>query len=162
MAKGKAPPITLKVGDPAPDFSGRTNNGGSIALGELRGKCVVLYFYPKDDTPGCTKEACGFRDQHAALVKAGAVVIGVSPDPVKAHDKFVAKFQLPFLLLSDEDHRIAETYGVWGEKQFMGRTYQGVHRATFLIDAAGRLRAIWPQVKPENHAAEVLAALREV
>ncbi|MCC7374886.1 MAG: thioredoxin-dependent thiol peroxidase [Verrucomicrobiales bacterium] len=160
MAKG--PNIQLKVGDPAPEFSGPTNGGRMIAAADFRGKHVVLYFYPKDDTPGCTKEACGFRDQYAELEKAGAVVIGVSPDPVKAHDKFVAKFKLPFLLLADHEHRIAEAYGVWGEKTFMGRKYEGVHRVTFLIDPKGRIRAIWPQVKPEEHAAEVLATLRGV
>lgn len=162
MGKGKGPSITLKAGDPAPEFSGMTNGGQTVSLKDFRGKTVVLYFYPKDDTPGCTKEACGFRDQHAALSKAGAVVIGVSPDPVKSHDKFAAKFRLPFLLLADEDHRTAEAYGVWGEKTFMGRTYEGVHRVTFLIDPAGRIHTIWPQVKPEVHAEEVLAALREV
>lgn len=151
--------MTLEVGDPAPEFSAPASGGASISLKELKGKNVVLYFYPKDDTPGCTKEACGFRDSHAALVKKGAVVLGVSPDPVKAHDKFTAKFDLPFPLLADTDHRIAEAYGVWGEKQFMGRKYLGVHRVTFLIGADGRIRALWPEVKPETHAAEVLAAL---
>jgi peroxiredoxin Q/BCP len=160
MAKG--PDIQLKVGDPAPDFLGATNGGRNIAAADFRGKHIVLYFYPKDDTPGCTKEACGFRDQYEALEKSGAVVIGVSPDPVKAHDKFAAKFKLPFLLLSDPDHRIAESYGVWGEKTFMGRKYLGVHRATFLIDPKGRVCAIWSQVKPEEHAGEVLATLRGV
>ena len=155
----KGPNLTLKVGDPAPDFAAAASGGKTIALKDLKGNNVVLYFYPKDDTPGCTKEACGFRDAHAALVRKGAVVLGVSPDPVKAHDKFTAKFELPFPLLADTDHRIAEAYGVWGEKQFMGRKYLGVHRVTFLIGPDARIRALWPEVKPEAHAAEVLAAL---
>lgn len=155
----KGPSLTLQVGDVAPLFSAPGTGGRTVALAEFRGKPVVLYFYPKDDTPGCTKEACGFRDQHADFEKAGAVVLGVSPDPVKSHDKFTAKFSLPFTLVSDADHQIAEAYGVWGEKQFMGRTYQGVHRVTFLIGGDGRIQAIWPEVKPERHAAEVLARI---
>jgi peroxiredoxin Q/BCP len=155
----KGPNLSLKVGDPAPEFSAPASGGRNLALADLKGKNVVLYFYPKDDTPGCTKEACGFRDAHAALTKKGAVVLGVSPDAVKSHDKFAAKFDLPFPLLADTDHKIAEAYGVWGEKQFMGRKYLGVHRVTFLIGADGRIRALWPEVKPETHAAEILAAL---
>ena len=158
-AMPKAPTLSLKVGDPAPDFTAPASGGQTISLKELKGKNVVLYFYPKDDTPGCTKEACGFRDAHAGFGKKGAVVLGVSPDPVKAHDKFTAKFELPFPLLADTDHRIAEAYGVWGEKQFMGRKYQGVHRVTFLIGTEGRIQAIWTEVKPEAHAREVLAEL---
>lgn len=157
MAKG--PQLTLQVGDVAPQFSAPASGGQSVSLADLKGKHVVIYFYPKDDTPGCTKEACGFRDSYAAFAKQGAVVLGVSPDPVKAHDRFVAKFKLPFTLVADSDHAIAEAYGVWGEKVFMGRKYQGVHRCTFLVGPEGRLQAIWPQVKPEAHAAEVLAAL---
>lgn len=157
MAKDPEP--TLKVGDKAPAFSALTSGGGKLALKELRGKQVVLYFYPKDDTPGCTKEACGFRDLYAELARKGAVVLGVSPDSVASHDKFVEKYQLTFSLIADEDHKIAEAYGVWGEKQFMGKRYMGVHRATFLIDAEGRIKAVWPKVKPEEHAAEVLEAL---
>ena len=153
------PERTLKVGDKAPAFSALTSGGGKLALKELRGKQVVLYFYPKDDTPGCTKEACGFRDLYVELARKGAVVLGVSPDSVAAHDKFVEKYQLTFSLVADEDHKIAEAYGVWGEKQFMGKNYMGVHRATFLIDPDGRIKAIWPKVKPEEHAAEVLEAL---
>jgi peroxiredoxin Q/BCP len=120
---------------------------------------VVLYFYPRDDTPGCTKEACGFRDGFGAFKKRGAVVLGVSRDTVKAHDKFVAKFKLPFTLVADVDKQIATAYGVWGEKTFMGRKYLGTHRVTFLIGPDGRIRKIWPKVKPEEHAAEVLAAI---
>ncbi len=157
----KAPTLTLKEGDVAPAFSAAASGGRTIALSDYRGRPVVLYFYPKDDTPGCTREACGFRDGHAALEKSGAVVLGVSPDPVKAHERFVAKFSLPFPLLADVDHAIAEAYGVWGEKVFMGRRYQGVHRVTFLIGGDGRIRKIWPTVKPEVHAAEVLAELGE-
>ncbi len=156
----QGPHITLKVGDPAPAFEAPANGGGTVSLKQFLGKKVVLYFYPKDDTPGCTTEACGFRDTHAAFAASNAVVLGVSPDPAKSHDKFVAKFKLPFTLVSDTDHRIAEAYGVWGEKKFMGRTYQGVHRSSFLIGIDGRIRAIWPSVKPAEHPAEVLAALR--
>ncbi|MBL9127001.1 MAG: thioredoxin-dependent thiol peroxidase [Verrucomicrobiales bacterium] len=155
----KGPSITLRVGDHAPDFEAPASGGGTVSLSGLRGRHVVLYFYPKDDTPGCTTEACGFRDAHAALTRKGAVVLGVSPDPVKSHDRFVAKFSLPFALVSDPEHTIAEAYGVWGEKKFMGRTYQGVHRVTFLVGPDGRIAAIWPSVKPAEHPAEVLAAL---
>jgi len=122
----------------------------------------VLYFYPKDDTPGCTKEACGFRDAHADLLARRAVVLGVSPDAVKAHDKFVKKFNLPFPLVADAEHQIAEAYGVWGEKTFMGRRYLGVHRVTFLIGPDGVIQRVWEKVKPEVHAGEVLAALPAV
>ncbi len=155
----KSPVLSLKPGDAAPDFTAPVSGGGTLTLSSLRGRNVVLYFYPKDDTPGCTKEACGFRDAHADFVRAGAVVLGVSPDPVKAHDKFTAKFSLPFTLVSDTDHAIADAYGVWGEKVFMGRRYQGVHRVTFLIGKDGKIRVVWPEVKPAEHAAEVLACL---
>ena len=151
--------LKLKEGDKAPDFSAPTNGGGTISLGELKGKSVILYFYPKDDTPGCTKEACAFRDDFAAFKKRGAVILGVSADSVKAHDKFVKKFELPFPLLADEDKKIVEAYGVWGQKSFMGRKYLGIHRVTFLIGPDGHIRKIWPKVKPEEHAEEVLAAL---
>jgi peroxiredoxin Q/BCP len=151
--------LKLKAGDVAPEFSATTNGGGKISLAELRGKNVILYFYPKDDTPGCTKEACAFRDHFAEFKRRGAVVLGVSTDPVKSHDKFVAKFKLPFTLLADEDKNIVTAYGVWGEKTFMGRKYLGTHRVTFLIGPDGRIKRIWPQVKPEEHAAEVLEAL---
>lgn len=151
--------LSLKEGDPAPDFSAPTNGGGNVSLADLKGKNVILYFYPKDDTPGCTKEACAFRDNFAAFKKKGAVVLGVSTDPVKAHDKFVEKFKLPFTLLADVDKKIVTAYGVWGEKSFMGRKYMGTHRVTFLIGPDGRIKKIWPLVKPDEHAAEVLAAL---
>jgi peroxiredoxin Q/BCP len=151
--------LKLKEGDQAPDFSAATNGGGKASLADFKGRNVVLYFYPRDDTPGCTKEACAFRDHFADFKKAGAVVLGVSTDPVKSHDKFTAKYKLPFTLLADEDKTIVEAYGVWGEKSFMGRKYLGTHRVTFLIGPDGRIKKIWPQVKPEEHAAEVLAAL---
>jgi peroxiredoxin Q/BCP len=151
--------LKLQAGDPAPEFSADTNGGGHVSLADFRGKPVILYFYPKDDTPGCTKEACSFRDNFAVFKKKGAVILGVSTDPVKAHDKFVEKFTLPFPLLADVDKKIVEAYGVWGEKTFMGRKYLGTHRVTFLIGPDGRIKKIWPQVKPEEHVAEVLAAL---
>ena len=151
--------LKLKEGDKAPTFTVATSGGGKISLADYLGKNVILYFYPKDDTPGCTKEACAFRDYFADFKKKGAVVFGVSPDPVKSHDKFVEKFKLPFTLLADEDKKIVEAYGVWGEKSFMGRKYLGVYRVTFLIGPEGKIKKIWPSVKPEEHAAEVLAAL---
>jgi thioredoxin-dependent peroxiredoxin len=151
--------IQLEEGDPAPAFTAPTNGGGQISLADLKGHTVILFFYPKDDTPGCTREACSFRDDYAEFKKRGAVVLGVSVDPVKSHDRFVKKFSLPFPLLADEDHRIVEAYGVWGEKTFMGRKYQGTHRVTFLIGPDGRIRKIWPRVKPDEHTSEVLAAL---
>ena len=150
---------TLKVGDKAPDFKGIDQNGKSISLEDYKGKKVILYFYPKDDTSGCTKEACGFRDGFAAFKKRGAVILGVSPDSVKSHDKFVKKYSLPFTLLADEDKKIVEAYGVWGQKTFWGRKYMGVYRVTFLIGPDGRIKKIWPDVKPEEHPQEVLEAL---
>jgi thioredoxin-dependent peroxiredoxin len=152
--------LSLKEGDKAPDFSVLDNTGASVSLKDFKGKPVVLYFYPKDDTPGCTKEACAFRDVYADFKKAGAVVLGVSTDPVKSHQKFVDKFSLPFQLLSDDEKKIVGAYGVWGEKSFMGRKYMGTHRVTFLIDRTGRIARIWPEVKPEQHAAEVLEAIK--
>jgi len=151
--------LKLKEGDPAPEFTVSTNGGGRVSLSDFKGKNVVLYFYPKDDTPGCTKEACAFRDHFAQFRDKGAVVLGVSIDPVKAHDKFVQKYNLPFTLLADEDRRIVEAYGVWGQKSFMGRKYLGTFRVTFLIGPDGVIKKIWPSVKPEEHAEEVLAAL---
>ncbi len=151
--------LKLKAGDIAPKFSVATSGGGKISLADYLGQNVILYFYPKDDTPGCTKEACAFRDHFADFKKKGAVVLGVSPDSVKKHDKFVEKFKLPFTLLADEDKKIVNDYGVWGEKTFMGRKYLGVYRVTFLIGPDGRIKKIWPNVKPDEHAAEVLAAL---
>lgn len=153
------PVIPLQVGDAAPAFRAQSSGGKEIALEDLKGRSVILYFYPKDDTPGCTKEACAFRDHFAEFEKKGAIVLGVSTDPVKSHDKFVTKFKLPFPLLADPEKKLVEAYGVWGEKKFMGRKYMGTHRVTFLIGPDGRIRQIWPTVKPEEHAEEVLAAL---
>ena len=155
----KTPELTLKEGDKAPEFTAPTDGGGKISLSDFKGRHVVLYFYPRDDTPGCTKEACAFRDNFAAIKKKGAVVLGVSVDSEKSHDKFASRFKLPFTLVSDEDKKIVEAYGVWGEKQFMGRKYLGTYRVTFLVGPDGRIKKIWPQVKPEEHAEEVLAAL---
>ena len=151
--------LKLKEGDIAPEFSAATNGGGKISLADFKGKDVILYFYPRDDTPGCTKEACAFRDYFSEFRKKGAVVLGVSVDSVKSHDKFVEKYKLPFTLLADEDKKIVEAYGAWGEKSFMGRKYMGTHRVTFLIGPDGHVKKIWPQVKPDEHAMEVLAAL---
>ena len=153
------PSLKLQVGDPAPAFTVATNGGGRISLADFKGKQVILFFYPKDDTPGCTKEACAFRDHFAAFQRKGAVVLGISTDAVKAHDKFVTKFKLPFTLLADEDKQIVEAYGVWGQKSFLGRKYLGTHRVTFLIGPDGKIKKIWPKVKPAEHAEEVLAAL---
>lgn len=150
--------LKLKEGDLAPDFTAPTNGDGKISLSELRGRNVVLFFYPKDNTPGCTTEACGLRDNFEELKKR-AVVLGVSIDSVKSHDKFAQKFQLPYALVADEDKKIVQAYGVWGPQKFMGVSYTGTTRATFLIGPDGRIRKIWPKVKPKEHAAEVLAAL---
>lgn len=160
VALSKEPRLRLAVGDPAPAFSATVTDGSMIHSKDLLGTPVVLYFYPRDDTPGCTKEACGFRDAHAAIRKTGAVVLGVSADPVKSHVKFTDKYQLPFALISDPDAVVAKAFGAWGEKVFMGRRYQGMHRMTFLIGADGRIARLWETVKPEVHAEEVLAALR--
>jgi len=151
--------LVLKLGDQAPPFDALTQDGTRLTLASLSGSRVVLYFYPKDNTPGCTKEACGFRDLWAEIRAAGAIVIGVSPDSAKSHGKFAGLFKLPFPLLADEDKRIATAYGVWGEKKFMGRTYQGVHRVSFLIGAEGRIDQIWTGVKPDAHPKQVLEAL---
>lgn len=151
--------LRLKEGDPAPAFTALTHGGGQVSLADLQGRFVVLFFYPKDLTPGCTVEACAFRDEFAAFMARGAVVLGVSVDSVKSHDRFVEKHQLPFTLVSDEDRKIVQAYGVWGEKRFMGRKFMGTNRVTFLIGPDGRIRKIWPKVTPKTHAAEVLAAL---
>jgi len=149
----------VEEGKPAPDFALPTDTGETVTLSDLRGKQVVLYFYPKDDTPGCTTQACGIRDAWSEFEQAGAVVLGVSPDGVDSHDKFKQKYSLPFSLLADEDHRVADAYGVWGEKSYMGRTYLGVDRSTFVIGADGNVKKIFHKVKPATHADEVLAAL---
>ena len=151
----------LKEGSTAPAFKTKDGNGETVNLKDLRGQKVALYFYPKDDTPGCTKEACSFRDAFSKFKKKGIAVLGVSPDSEASHKKFATKYSLPFTLLADTDHSIAESYGVWGEKKFMGRTYMGVHRTTFLIDEKGKIRKIFEKVKPEDHASEVLGAFAE-
>ena len=152
--------MTLTVGDKAPAFNLPTDGGGTLALKDLKGKTVVLYFYPKDDTPGCTTEAQGFRDAIKDFEKAGAVIVGASKDSVARHDKFKAKYDLPFHLVSDEDGTLCEAYGVWVEKNMYGRKYMGIQRATFLIDGKGVIREIWPKVKVKEHTAEVLAAVQ--
>lgn len=151
--------MPISAGIPAPDFSLADENGTVRTLAEFRGKPVVLYFYPKDDTPGCTKEACSFRDGYGAYVRAGVVVLGISPDDSKSHTKFKEKFSLPFPLLADTDHAIAEAYGVWGLKKFSGREYYGVFRTTFLIDSEGVIARVLENVNPEGHAEEVLGIL---
>ncbi len=149
----------LQEGTIAPDFTLLTDGGGEVTLSDYRGKKVVLYFYPKDDTPGCTTEACNFRDDHSQIVAAGAAVLGVSPDSVKSHNKFKLKYQLPFALLSDPDHRVAEMYGAWGEKKMYGKSYMGILRSTFVIDEEGKILKVFPKVEPREHSQEVLAAL---
>ena len=151
--------LKLKEGDLAPDFEALDDEGKPISLRQFKGKDVVLYFYPKDNTPGCTKEACAFRDSYDAFEKKGAIVLGVSTDPQTSHAKFVGKYRLPFRLVCDPDKKIVQAYGVWGKKQFMGVKYLGTHRVSFLIGPDQRIKKIWPQVKPAEHAAEVLAAL---
>lgn len=151
----------LKPGTTAPAFKTTNTNGESVSLKDLRGQKIVLYFYPRDDTPGCTKEACSFRDSFSKFKKRGIAVLGVSPDTETAHKKFTAKYDLPFSLLADTDHSISEAYGVYGEKKFMGRKYMGVHRTTFLIDEKGKIKKVFEKVKPEDHASEVLAAFDE-
>ena len=151
----------IKEGDAAPDFETRDAEGNTVRLSDLRGRKVVLYFYPKDDTPGCTKEACSFRDAHDVYGGKGIKVLGVSTDDEKSHRKFAEKYGLPFTLLADTDHNVADLYGVYGEKQFMGRKYMGVARKTFLIDEEGRLRKVFDKVKVDEHADEVLKAFDE-
>ena len=151
----------LKEGNSAPAFKTTNAEGETVALKDLRGQKVVLYFYPKDDTPGCTKEACSFRDAFAKFKKRGIAVLGVSPDSAASHKKFATKYKLPFTLLADTDKSISEAYGVYGEKKFMGRTYMGVHRTTFLIDEKGKIKKVFEKVKPEEHASEVLEAFAE-
>jgi thioredoxin-dependent peroxiredoxin len=149
----------VSEGEQAPDFTATTHAGERVSLADFRGRPVVLYFYPKDDTPGCTAQACGIRDAYGEFERAGAVVLGVSPDSEADHLKFKEKYGLPFTLLADPDHEIAERYGVWGEKQYKGRTYLGVSRTTFLIAADGTVAKVMPDVKPDTHADDVLAAL---
>jgi peroxiredoxin Q/BCP len=152
----------LKAGDKAPPFALVSHEGQTIRLADLKGRPVVLYFYPKDDTPGCTKEACSFRDAWSDIQETGALVLGVSPDDATSHEKFRAKYRLPFPLLSDPDHAVAEAYGAWGEKSMYGRKYEGILRTTFLIDDAGVVRRVFEKVRPEGHAEEVLAAVQQL
>jgi peroxiredoxin Q/BCP len=152
--------MSVEEGKKAPDFTAVTDGGRKIKLSELRGKAVILYFYPKDDTTGCTKEACGFRDSLPDFSKAKATVIGVSKDSVARHDKFKAKYELNFPLVSDEDGKICEKYGTWIEKSLYGRKYMGIDRATFLIDGTGTVRKIWRKVKVPGHVETVLEAVK--
>lgn len=158
MTPGTAP----VVGAPAPPFSLPSDQGGTVDLASLRGRPVVLYFYPKDDTSGCTTQACDFRDRWTEVQARGAVVLGVSPDGLRSHAKFRTKYRLPFPLLADEDHAVAEAYGVWGEKSLFGYRYQGILRTTFIIGPGGMIARVFHKVEPKGHAAEVLAALDDL
>lgn len=153
--------MPILAGIPAPDFILIDDAGATRRLSDYRGQSVVLYFYPKDDTPGCTTEACNFRDDYSGFIEAGVTILGVSPDSPKSHARFKQKYQLPFPLLADEQHVICEAYGVWGQKKFMGREYMGVLRTTFLISPDGKIKKVFADVKPSDHSAEVLAALKE-
>ncbi len=150
----------LKEGRKAPDFELPSSEGGQLRLADLRGKTVVLYFYPKDDTPGCTREACAFRDTQAQIKKTGAVVLGVSPDSLASHDKFKAKYELNFPLLADVDKKVAKKYGAFGEKVMYGKKVTGMIRSTFVIDAEGFVRKVFPRVRVDGHADKVLEALK--
>jgi peroxiredoxin Q/BCP len=149
----------VEEGKPAPDFALTSDSGETVKLSDLRGKPVVLYFYPKDDTPGCTAQACGIRDDYGQFEERGAVVLGVSPDDESSHVKFKEKYGLPFTLLADPTHEVSEEYGVWKEKNYAGKTYMGVERSTFLIDSEGTVTKVMRRVKPDTHADDVLAAL---
>ncbi|HTS80002.1 MAG TPA: thioredoxin-dependent thiol peroxidase [Myxococcaceae bacterium] len=151
----------LDVGTRAPAFSLEDQSGKTVKLSDFKGRKVVLYFYPKDDTPGCTREACAFRDEHSVLQKAGAVVLGVSPDSGASHARFAGKYKLPFPLLADTDHAVAEKYGAWGEKSLYGRKFMGITRSTFLVDGTGKIARVWPKVKVDGHVDQVLEAVRE-
>jgi peroxiredoxin Q/BCP len=151
----------IKEGDAAPDFTARDAQGNEVKLSDLRGQNVVLYFYPKDDTPGCTKEACSFRDANSVYEREGIKVLGVSLDDERSHRKFAEKYSLPFTLLADTDHAVSDAYGVYGEKTFAGRNYMGVSRRTFLIDQEGNIKKVFDKVNVDEHADEVLAAFRD-
>ena len=151
----------IEVGDLAPDFSLPSDRGEVVRLSELRGTRVILFFYPKDDTSGCTKEACGFRDAMPSIQARGATVLGVSPDPVRSHERFRDKYGLNFPLLADEEHRVADAYGAWGTKKLYGREYEGILRSTFLIGEDGRIEKAYRKVRPADHAEEVVAELAE-
>ena len=149
----------IEEGKPAPDFEATTDMGERVKLSDFRGKPVVLYFYPKDDTPGCTVEACGFRDAYSEFEQRGAVILGVSPDDEASHVRFKEKYSIPFTLLADPEHAVAEQYGVWGEKNYAGKKYMGISRSTFVIDADGNLVKAMHNVKPDGHPQQVLEAL---
>ena len=149
----------VREGEPAPDFTLRSDEGEDVTLSSLRGKPIVLYFYPKDDTPGCTTQACGIRDSYDDFTERGAIVLGVSPDSETSHVKFKEKYGLPFTLLADPEHEVAEKYGTWVERKNYGKTYMGVERSTFLIDSEGRVAKVMRRVKPDTHAELVLEAL---
>ncbi|TNF00634.1 MAG: thioredoxin-dependent thiol peroxidase [Bacteroidetes bacterium] len=148
----------LKVGDQAPEFKVKDQNGSEISLNDFKGKRVVIYFYPKDNTPGCTAQACNIRDNYSDLQKEGIVVLGVSADSESSHLKFIDKFELPFTLLADTDHTLLNLYGVWGEKKFMGKVYDGIHRTTFILNEDHTIRAIIEKPKTKDHTAEILEA----
>jgi peroxiredoxin Q/BCP len=152
----------LEEGERAPDFTLRADDGRTIKLSALRGKPVVVYFYPKDDTPGCTREACAFRDRQAEIARLGATVLGISPDDVESHQQFRDKFDLNFPLLADPDHKVAEEYGAWREKNLYGNTVMGIQRSTFVIDAEGLVARLWRSVKVDGHDEQVLRALEEL
>ena len=152
----------VSEGKPAPEFTLEDDAGETVSLSDFRGRPVVLYFYPKDDTPGCTAQACGIRDAYGEFEQAGAVVLGVSPDRVSKHVKFKEKYDLPFTLLADPEHEVAERYGVWGEKKYMGRSYMGVSRTTFVIAPDGTVAEVMENVKPDSHADDVLASLAAI
>ena len=154
--------MTVDVGDPAPDFSKPRDGGGTLWLADLKGRPTVIYFYPKDDTPGCTKEACGFRDAWADVTDAGINLVGVSKDPASSHDKFKAKYELPFPLISDEDTELAQAFGVWKEKNMYGKKTMGVERSTFLLDADGVIRKAWRKVKVDGHVDKVLEEAKKL
>ncbi len=151
--------MPIQSGIPAPDFTLPDETGTSRRLSSYRGKPVVLYFYPKDDTPGCTKEACAFRDDYHVYQEAGVVILGVSPDTAKSHTKFKEKYHLPFTLLADEGHKVCDLYGAWGPKKLLGKEYEGVLRTTFLIGADGQIVRTFENVKPDGHSQEILGAL---
>jgi peroxiredoxin Q/BCP len=151
--------MAVEEGKAAPDFELATDTGEKVKLSDLRGKQVVLYFYPKDDTPGCTTQACGIRDAYGEFEQTGAVVLGISPDDSESHEKFKQKYSLPFTLLADEGHKVAETYGVWGERKNYGKTYMGIERSTFVIDENGTVKKVMRRVKPDTHADKVLDVL---
>ena len=147
---------TLQAGDPAPAFTGTLQDGSTVSLADYAGKKLVVFFYPKDDTPGCTAAACSLRDHYGELKQAGYELLGVSPDAPKKHLKFIDKYDLPMPLLADEEHKVMDAFGVWGPKKFMGREYDGVHRTTFVIDEAGKIERVITKVQTKNHAAQLL------